>query len=342
MKFAVDAAPHVSPGTRVSAVMNQVLIALAPGVAAHVFFFGWGVVVQIMLAVTFALAVEAAALKLRGRPLRPFLTDGTAPVTAVLYVLCLPPLMPWWTTLVGMVCAIGLAKHAYGGLGHNAFNPAMVGYAVVLVSFPVHASHWIPPAGVGVVQPGPVDALLAVMLGDPPGGWTWDAVSRATPLDTINAQLAGGDMLSEIRQLPIFGDFGGRGWEWIANAYILGGLWLLYRRVISWQVPVAILATVLLVTLPFYLANPDVHPLPLQHIFSGGLVLGAFFIATDPVSGAATPRGRLIFGCGVALLVLAIRRWGSYADGVAFAVLLMNLTVPLLDRYARPRVYGHR
>ena len=217
----------------------------------------------------------------------------------------------------------------------------MVGYAVVLVSFPAHASHWLPAVGVANFQPGLIDSVAAILSGSAPGGWTWDTVSRATPLDAINAQLASGDMLSEIRQSPIFGDFGGRGWEWIANFYAAGGLWLLYRRVITWHAPVAMIATVLMVTLPFYLMNPDVHPLPLQHLFSGGLMLGAFFIATDPVSGATSPRGRFVFGVGAALLILAMRRWGSYADGVAFAILFMNLCVPLIDRYTQPRVYGH-
>ena len=342
MTFPVAGAPHVAPATRVSAIMLQVLLALIPGVLAHIWFFGWGVIVQIAVACAFGYAYEALALRIRGRALRPFMTDGTVAVTAALYALCLPPLMPWWTAAVGLFFAIVVAKHAYGGIGNNVFNPAMVGYAIVLISFPVHASHWLMPSGVGSIQPGLMDAMIAIFTGSPPSGWTWDAVSQATPLDAINAQLAAGNMLSEIRQSPVFGDFGGRGWEWIANAYAVGGLWLLYRRIISWHVPVAMLATVFIVTLPFFMVNPDLHPLPLQHVFSGGLILGAFFIATDPVSCAATPRGRLIFGIGAALLILGIRRWGSHADGVAFAVLIMNLCVPLIDRYTQPRVYGHR
>ena len=146
--------------------------------------------------------------------------------------------------------------------------------------------------------------------------------------------------MSEIRQNPIFVDEGGRGWEWVANFYALGALYLLYKRVISWHVPVAMLGTVLLVAFPVFLFDPDANPYPLQHIFTGGMVLGAFFIATDPVSGSTTPRGRLVFGAGVAVITLAIRRWGGYPDGVAFAVLIMNMAVPLIDRYTKPRVFG--
>jgi len=139
----------------------------------------------------------------------------------------------------------------------------------------------------------------------------------------------------------VFGDFGGLGWEWIANWYAVGGLWLLWRRVINWRVPVAVLLTTFLLTTPFYLFDPDANPLPLQHIFSGATVLAAFFIATDPVSGSATPRGQLLFGIGVAVIMLSIRRWGAYPDGVAFAILVMNMFAPLLDQYTRPRVFGH-
>jgi len=138
----------------------------------------------------------------------------------------------------------------------------------------------------------------------------------------------------------MFGDFGGRGWEWIANFYALGGLFLLYKRIIPWQVPVAMLGTVIVLTVPFWMSDPDVHPFPLQHVFSGAMVLGAFFIATDPVSGCTTPRGRLLFGIGAGVLTLVLRRWSSFPDGLAFAVLLMNCVAPWLDMHSRPRIYG--
>jgi electron transport complex protein RnfD len=337
--FGTATAPHLPSRGSVRALMLEVLAALLPGIAAHVYFFGPGVLVQIVLAVSFALIVEAACLKLRARPLQPFLSDGSAVLAAVLFALCLPPLAPWWIAAIGMLAAIGLAKHAYGGLGYNLFNPAMVGYAVVLISFPFELSQWLAPRGLGLDPPGFAASLNAILIGIAPAPG-WDSLAQATPLDTVRQLSAQGQTLVEIRDAPLFGDFGGKGWEWIANFYALGGLWLLARRKIPWQTPLATLGSVVLLTLPLWALEPDVHPFPLQHVFSGALVLAAFFIVTDPVSGCASARGRLIFGAGVGVLTLIIRRWGSYPDAVAFAVLLMNCAAPMLDRYTRPRIYG--
>ncbi len=337
--FDTAHAPHLPPRASVRALMLEVLIALVPGVLAYVYFFGPGLLVQIALAVLFALLVEAACLKLRGRALLTFLGDGSAVLAAVLFALCLPPLAPWWVSALGMAVGIGLAKHAYGGLGYNLFNPAMVGYAVVLVSFPLELSQWLAPRGLGSEAPGLIESLRIILVGAAPGAG-WDAISMATPLDTVRQLTAQGQTLVEIRSDPRFGDFGGRGWEWVANFFALGGLWLLIRRKIPWQTPAATLGSVILLSLPFWAMEPDLHPFPLQHVFSGALVLAAFFIVTDPVSGCSTPRGRLIFGAGVGVLTLAIRRWGSYPDAIAFAVLLMNCAAPFIDRYTRPRVYG--
>ena len=340
--FATSAAPHLPARCSIRTVMGLVLLALAPGVIAHGAFFGPGIAVQILLATAFALGFEAAMLRARGRPLRPFLTDLSAPLTAVLFALCVPPLAPWWIAAIGMAAAIVLAKHLFGGLGHNLFNPAMVGVAVVLLCFPREFTQWLPPAGLdpGIGMPGLADSLRAVLTGELPPPWRWDTLAQATPLDTVRTLAGQGATLAEIRHDPLFGDFGGRGWEWIANFFALGGLFLLWKRIIPWQVPVATLGTVVLLTLPFWLYDPDLHPFPLQHVFSGALVLGAFFIATDPVSGCTTPRGRLVFGVGVAVLTLLIRRWGAFPDGVAFAVLLMNCAAPWIDLHTRPRIYG--
>jgi electron transport complex protein RnfD len=320
--------------------MQQVLIALLPGIIAYAWFFGVGILVQILLSVIFAVGLEVMMLRLRKQDVRQFLGDWSAVVTAVLFALCLPPLAPFWVAFTGMVFAIVLAKHLYGGLGHNVFNPAMVGYVVVLISFPQALALWPPPASIAQVQPGLSDTLGIIFSGSLPAGLSWDTVSEATPLDAIRAGDASGQIVSEIRLAPVFGTFGGTGWEWIANFYALGGLWLLWRRVISWQVPVAVIGSTLLLGTVAYLADPGSNPVPLQHIFSGALVLGAFFIATDPVTGCVSTRGRLIFGVGVAVLTLTIRRWGGYPDGVAFAILLMNMAAPLIDRYTRPRIFG--
>jgi electron transport complex protein RnfD len=340
-KFDTGAAPYFPPQTTVAGVMRQVLYALLPGIIAYTWFFGPGILIQILLAVIFALLFETLMLKARKQPLKPFLGDWSAVVTAVLFALCLPPLAPWWVALVGMLFAIVVAKHLYGGLGQNMFNPAMVGYVVVLISFPQVMALWLPPTSIASHGLPIGDVFSTVFTGKLPPGLTWDAVSEATPLDAIRTSLASGHMVSEARQSPVFGDFGGLGWEWIANMYALGGFWLLWRRIISWHVPVMTIASVVALGLVAYLVDPGSNPVPLQHIFSGALVLGAFFIATDPVTGCTSTRGRLIFGVGVGIITLSIRRWGGYPDGVAFAVLLMNMAAPLIDRYTRPRIFGH-
>ncbi len=339
-KFATGTAPHFPAKTSVADVMCQVLYALLPGIIAHCWYFGPGILLQILLAALFALGFEATMLKIRKRPLRQNMQDFSAVVTAVLFALCLPPLVPWWIALLGMFFAIVIAKHLYGGLGHNVFNPAMVGYVVVLICFPQAMTQWLPAAAPGSWTAGLWDSITTVLTGELPASLQWDAVSQATPLDTLRTGINSGLTVDEIRDSPIFGDFGGHGWEWIANWYALGGLWLLWRRIISWQVPVTMIGSVLLLGLLAYFADSGSNPVPLQHVFSGALVLGAFFIATDPVTGCTSSRGRLVFGAGVGILTLVIRRWGGYPDGVAFAVLLMNMAAPLIDRYTVPRYYG--
>lgn len=338
--FQTGGAPHMSPQITVAKVMLQVLVALLPGIVAYTWFFGPGMLIQILLAIVFALVFESLMLRMRGLPLKPFINDYSAVVTAVLFALCIPPLAPWWISCIAMLFAIGFAKHLYGGLGQNVFNPAMVGYVVVLISFPQAMTAWLPPLAFAEHSLGLFDSLLVIFTGHVPVAGGWDAITQATPLDTLKTGVDSGRMVSEIRQSPLFGDFGGMGWEWIANWFALGGFFLLYKRVISWQVPVAVIASVILLSLPFWLADPDSNPFPMQHVFSGALVLAAFFIATDPVSGCVSNTGRLIFAAGVGTITLVIRRWGGYPDGVAFAVLLMNMAAPLIDRYTRPRVYG--
>jgi electron transport complex protein RnfD len=320
--------------------MLQVIYALLPAIAAHAWFFGPGILFQILLAVFFAIGFEALMLKIRKKPMRLFLGDFSAVTTAILFALCVPPLAPWWVALFGMLFAIVVAKHLYGGLGHNMFNPAMVGYVVVLISFPQAMTAWLPPLSIAGNSLGLGDTLMTILSGNPPAGLSWDAITEATPLDTIRTSVASGSMISEARQAPVFGDFGGIGWEWIANWYAVGGVWLLWRRIISWQAPIAMIGSVLALGTIAWLADPGNNPAPLQHVFSGALIIGAFFIATDPVSGCASARGRLVFGAGVGIITLMIRRWGGYPDGVAFAVLLMNMAAPLIDRYTQPRKFG--
>lgn len=334
-------APHQPPATSVGAVMRQVLYALTPVVAAQTWFFGWGVIAQILLAAIFALGFEAVMLKLRQRPLKPFMTDGSALIAAVLFALCIPPLAPWWVAATGMLFAIVIAKHLYGGLGHNLFNPAMVGFAAVIIAFPTELSQWLLPSGVSPALPGPVDTLHTIFTGQLPATLDFDTITGATPLDAWSTGISQGLDVEQIRQQTVFSAPGGHGWQWIAGFSALGGLWLMTKRVISWHVPAAVIVTTLLIAMPLWLAAPDTQLSPVEHLFTGALMLGAFFIATDPVSGCASPRGKLIFGAGVAILTLVIRRWGGYPDGLAFAILLMNMTAPLIDRLTVPRAYGH-
>jgi electron transport complex protein RnfD len=332
-EFRLGGAPHIPPSSSVQGVMAKVLLALLPGTVVAVVWSGPGVLLQIALACGFALLAEAAMLQLRGRPLRPFLSDLSAPVTAMLFALCIPPWAPWWIAAVGMLAAVVLAKHLYGGLGYNVFNPAMVGYVVVLIAFTRELSAW-PASG---ASPGFSDMLGAVFGNAQP----WDTMAQATPLDALRDQLGQGRTLDEIRAGPAFGTVAGRGSEWIALGWLCGGLWLLQQRIISWQVPAGVAAGVVAVALPLWLYDAGRHASPLFHLVAGATLLGAFFIATDPVSGASTPRGRFAFGAGVGVLTVLIRSFGAFPDGVAFGVLLMNGCAPLLDRWTRPRVFGH-
>jgi len=323
--------------------MRQVLYALVPTVVLHVVFFGPGLLIQIVLGVATALLCEAAALRLRGKPLPPFLLDGSAIITAVLLALCLPPLAPWWLVVSGVAFAILLAKHLFGGLGANPFNPAMVGYAVLLVSFPARLLQWLPPDVPGM-QPADLslaETLTTILTGAPPARFTWDAITSPTPLDALRTDLALGMTMGEAHARALFSTFGGKGWEWINLATLAGGIWLLALKIIRWQIPVAMLGALFVCASVMSAADPGAYAGPLFHLTSGASLLGAFFIATDPVSAATSDRGRLIYGAGIGVLTYVIRTWGGYPDGVAFAVLIMNLAVPLIDRYTIPRIYGH-
>ncbi|MGE4474219.1 MAG: RnfABCDGE type electron transport complex subunit D, partial [Stutzerimonas sp.] len=246
--------------------------------------------------------------------------------------LALPPYAPWWLTLIAVASAIVLGKQLYGGLGQNPFNPAMVGYVVVLISFPVEMTTWPVPHAVGLV-----DGLLQILGAQAlPDGW-----SQATALDVlkVNKSLT----VDELWRNPAFGHFGGIGSEVVNLAFLAGGLFLLHKRIFTWHAPVGMLAALLLMSLVFWNGSgSDSHGSPLFHLLSGATMLGAFFIVTDPVSGATSTLGRLVFGAGVGILLYVIRAWGGYPDGVAFAVLLMNLAAPTIDYYTRPRTYGHR
>lgn len=341
MAFLKVTSPHTHGPLDTAAVMRLVLAATAPGVLALTWFFGFGTLVNMVWACAVALAAEALALKLRRRPVAFYLRDGSALVTAVLLAIALPPAAPWWLVLVGVAFAILIAKHLYGGLGYNPFNPAMVGYVVLLISFPVQMTNWMAPRGSfeGAVL-GPVDAVLHSFsfLSAAPV----DAVTMATPLDVLkqNSTL----LMDKLwLQNPQFGQWGGLGWEWVNLAFLAGGAFLLYRRVFTWHAPVSMLAALALMAALFYDSGSAASGgSPLLHLFSGATMFGAFFIVTDPVTSAVSNRGRVIYGAAIGVLIYLIRIWGNYPDAVAFSVLLMNFAAPLLDHYTQPRTYGHR
>jgi electron transport complex protein RnfD len=242
--------------------------------------------------------------------------------------------------VVGIAFAIIVAKHLYGGLGYNPFNPAVVGFVVLIISFPLEMTTWMPPEVLASFELDFVETLNLIFLGQLPGGVAVDALTMATPLDTLKTQLSLGKTAGEILQQPVFGNLGGRGWEWVYGAYLAGGLFLLWRKAIVWQIPAGVFVGLLLPAAILHLIDPETSISPLVHLFSGATVLGAFFIATDPVTASTTPRGRLLFGCGVGLVTFLIRTWGGFPDGIAFAVLLMNMAAPTIDYYTQPRVFG--
>ncbi len=343
MKFERREAPYWSPQANVASLMLQVLAALVPAAIAHVWFFGPGFIFNLLVAGIFALAGEAFMMWVRRRPLEVALSDYSALVTAALLAFALPSLTPWWVTATGALFGVVVAKHLYGGLGFNIFNPAMAGYVVILVSFPMYLNLWVAPrmGDIDYQHLTIVQTLVFTLTGNLPDALGFDAVTRATALDVMKAGLNNMATATEIRANPIMGDFGGRGWEWIGNFLAIGGFWLLIKKIIRWQIPVGVGVGLLGPAMVMYLVDPGTSPGPGFHLFAGGTILCAFFIATDPVSAATSPKGRFIYGVGIGFLIWCIRRWGSYADGVAFAVLIMNMAVPAIDYLTRPHIVGH-
>lgn len=335
--------PHTTNTLNTAAVMQLVLLATIPGVLALTWHFGWGTLVNILWASVIAVGSEALALSLRKRPILFYLKDYSALVTAILLAIAMPPNSPWWLIAVGVGFAILFAKHLYGGMGYNPFNPAMVGYVVLLISFPVEMTLWTAPTqAISSELPSLIDSLSALFLGrDAIAAFSIDGVSMATPLDILkqNNNLLVEDLWS---QNPQFGQWAGLGWEWANLGFLAGGLFLLYRRVFTWHAPICMLAALTVMSALFYDGGSSASGgSPLFHLLSGATMLGAFFIVTDPVTSTVSNRGRMIYGAAIGVLLYIIRVWGNYPDAIAFAVLLMNFSAPLLDHYTQPKTYGH-
>ncbi|EAR62435.1 electron transport complex subunit RsxD [Neptuniibacter caesariensis] len=342
MALIRTSSPHLHKASSTSDVMRLVVLATLPGLAAMTFFFGWGTLINVIWAVLLAVGFEAIIVKVRKRPLGFYLKDYSAVVTALLLGLALPPFAPWWVTLVGVFVAIVIAKHLYGGLGQNPFNPAMVAYALLLVSFPVQMTSWTLPF-VMIDQGSSWNVLgffdtLSVIFGQVAPGLV-DSYSGATPLDVMRHR--GGLTTEEVwDSLPVLSE-GIGAWHAVSAAYFMGGVFLIYRKVFTIHTPAAILITLVVISSMFYAVDPYAFADPFFHLTAGATMLGAFFIATDPVTSATSNRGKIIFGIGIGLLIYIIRGWGGYPDAVAFAVLLMNLSAPFIDQYTQPRTYGH-
>ena len=337
MSLMHASSPHARAANSTGQIMRWVLLATLPGIAAQVWFFGWGILINVLFAAGAGVALEALILRLRSRPLGLTLRDNSALVTGVLLGVSLPPFAPWWLILVGMIAAIVVAKQLFGGLGQNPFNPAMVGYALLLIAFPVPMTQWAAPHGLF----GPDALSLGESLGYFLGlASPADAMTGATPLDAFKhkpeavlaSEFWAGEPLSP-------GTL--NAWHSVALAWLLGGALLLFKRIISWHIPAAMLGTIVLIATLMYASDPSHHGSPLFHLLGGAAIFGAFFIATDPVSAATSRKGKLYYAAGIGVLVMVIRILGSYPDAVAFAVLLMNFAVPFIDYYTQPRTYGH-
>lgn len=347
----INSSPFAHNRSATSSIMKQVIIAMFPAYGAMVFAFGMGVVIQTLLGILWAWILEIIVAKLRGRPWLDYCQDYSGMVTAMILALSIPFYAPWWVVIIGVSVAILIAKHPYGGLGQNLFNPAMVGYAVLLTSFPAIMSSWaIPQTLIGH----PImfeEAWNIIWYGHGSeqifhGTSNLDGLTQATPLDSWRTGLKKG--LTNVHDLensplfkPIFpwGIYQPQGWTQVNLAFLIGGLYLLARKIISWQIPLAVLTSFGIASgiSAFYSTSaPDV----LWQFSSGAIMFGAFFIVTEPVTAPMTGKGQVIFGILVGLMIYLIRYYSAYHDGVAFAVLIGNMLVPLIDYFSRPRVFG--
>ena len=307
--------------------MKDVLIALAPSMLVAVYFYGLSAIKLLLVAVIACMGVEFLIQKYLMRT-KVTVTDLSAAVTGVLLALNLPPTTPWWVIVIGSVVAIGVAKMTFGGLGHNIFNPALVGRVFLLISFPVIMTDWTVPAS--WFRPG------------------MDAVTGATPLALIKEGLAQGQTVEQILSANpdlsygqmLFARAGGSAGEASALAIILGFVYLLIRRVIRPHIPVTIVLTIAVMTGIFWLIDPSQYTDPLFNILTGGVLLGSVFMATDYVTSPMTTKGMVIYGVGIGIITVLIRFFGSYPEGVSFAILIMNSIVPLLNKYIKPARFG--
>ena len=321
-ELIVTSSPHIHSGDTVPRIMWTVVACLVPATLVGIYFFGFSALTVLTLSIGGCVAAEAGIQKLLKRPVT--ISDGSAVITGLLLALNLPAGSPWWLVLIGAAVAIGIGKQAYGGLGHNIFNPALVARVFLLISFPLQMTTWPVPK--------PLFAKSVT-----------DAVTGATPLGAVKDQVfaSGTYSLEHTSYLDLFvGNVGGCVGEISAVAILLGALVLFYKKYITWHIPVSYIGTVCALAALFHAINPERYPDALFHLLTGGLMLGALFMATDMVTSPISPKGQIIFGVGCGLITLLIRLFGGYPEGVSFAILLMNSATPLIDRYVGPRKFG--
>ena len=335
------ASPHAHDPSGVSMIMLQVCLALVPVTAWAFYLFGWPAVFVWTLCISAAIASEALSLWLMQQPYSRLL-DGSGLLTGWLLALTLPPWCPWWVAVGGAAFAIIIGKQIYGGIGQNIFNPALLARIALLISFPVPLTTWVAPQ----LYPGFMESLGIVFANAPLSELGVDGVTGATWLGDSKAFVrAGGDMQEYMASSfsltdAFFGYSRGSMGEVSALLALLGGAYLMYRRIISWHIPLSLLGTVALLAVIGHQANAAAFA-PLQfHLLSGGLILGAFFYATDYVTTPSSRSGQILFGIGSGILIYSIRSWGGFPEAVAFGILMMNALTPLIDRVTRPRVYG--
>ncbi|MEO5339716.1 MAG: RnfABCDGE type electron transport complex subunit D [Magnetococcus sp. MYC-9] len=344
----LTSSPHIHAGDSIANVMQTVIWALLPATAMAIMLFGWPALLVIVLTTLSCMVTEYLFVKMRGRPST--LGDRSAALTGLLLALSLPSHAPWWICVSGGVFAILVGKQVYGGLGYNMFNPAMIARVFLLISFPAQMTAW--PAVTPLFSEHSyslADSVAIVMTGQQGTPELVDAVSTATPLGqyrtdtglgkTVQEALGGSYAFDALKAAGglVSGSLG----ETSALLLLLGGLYMLRKRLITWHIPVTMLAGCLVPAALFWFYDPALYPSPLFHLVTGGLMIGAFFMATDMVTSPVSLKGQVVFGLGCGVLTYCIRTWSGYPEGVSFAVVIMNSLVPLIDQYTRPVTYGY-
>uniref|UniRef100_UPI0032178BAD RnfABCDGE type electron transport complex subunit D n=1 Tax=uncultured Draconibacterium sp. TaxID=1573823 RepID=UPI0032178BAD len=319
--LTVSPSPHVHSSDSTQKIMYRVVYAMIPAMAWGIFVFGIDALRVGLISIVSCLAVEYLIQKYLMK-VKPTVTDGSALITGILLAFNVPSNLPWWIIVIGAIAAMGIGKLSFGGLGSNIFNPALVGRVFLLISFPVQMTSW------------PVNKLAEV-----------DGITTATPLGLIKEGMTNGIPISQISGLPnmtdmVLGINSGSLGEISALLLLLGGIYMLWKKVITWQIPVSIILTVAVVSGIFWLIDPEMYINPVYHILTGGLMLGAVFMATDMVTSPMSPKGQIIYGIGIGLITISIRMFGAYPEGISFAILIMNAATPLLNMYLKPKRFG--